>query len=69
MKEIVKTIKTVITLGFILICACLVDNKQVKAAEPTPEAVIDMTQMITVYIYSLMTARVITGKIYLKKKK
>lgn len=46
MKEVVKTIKTVAVILFILICTCLVDNEQVKAAEPTPETVIDMAQVI-----------------------
>lgn len=46
MKEIVKIIKTVTVILFILICTCLVNGTQVKAAEPTPETVIDMTQII-----------------------
>ena len=46
MKEIAKTIKTVTTLGFILICVCLFNNTQVKAAEPTPETVIDMDAVV-----------------------
>lgn len=46
MKEIVKTIKTVAVILFISICTCLVNGTQVKAAELTPETVIDMTQVI-----------------------
>ena len=43
MKEIVKTVAVIL---FISICTCLVNGTQVKAAELTPETVIDMTQVI-----------------------
>lgn len=46
MKEIVKTIKTVAVILFISICTCLVNGTQVKAAELTPETVINMAQVI-----------------------
>lgn len=46
MKEVVKTINTVAVILFILICTCLVNGTQVKAAEPTPETVINMAQVI-----------------------
>ncbi len=48
-KATMKTIKTIITIGFIVLCICLFDSMQVKAAEPTQESnwesVIDMNQI------------------------
>ena len=49
MKRTIKTtIKTIATIGFIMICALLFGNMKVSAAEPTPEldTIIDMTQVI-----------------------
>ena len=42
-----RTIKTIATIGFIVICALLFGNMKVSAAEPTPEpdTIIDMTQV------------------------
>ena len=46
-KAIMKTIKTIITIGFIVLCICLLDSMQVKAAEPVKEieSLIDMNQI------------------------
>ena len=49
MKRTIKTtIKTIVTVGFIMICACLFGNTKVSAAEPTQEleSIVDMTQII-----------------------
>ena len=47
MKKLIKTpIKTIATAGFIMICACLFGSIKVIAAEPTPESIINMTQVI-----------------------
>lgn len=42
-----RTIKIIVTIGFIMICALLFSNMKVSAAEPTPEleTIIDMTQV------------------------
>ena len=42
-----RIIKTIITIGFIVLCICLFDSMQVKAAEPTKEieSIIDMNQI------------------------
>ena len=46
-KATMKTIKTIITIGFIVLCICLFDSMQVKAAEPAKEieSLIDMNQI------------------------
>lgn len=46
-KATIKTIKTIITIGFIVLCICLLDSMQVKAAEPVKEieSLIDMNQI------------------------
>lgn len=46
-KTTMKTIKTIITIGFIVLCICLLDSMQVKAAEPVKEieSLIDMNQI------------------------
>ena len=36
-KATMKTINTIITIGFIVLCICLFDSMQVKAAEPAKE--------------------------------
>lgn len=43
-----KMIKAIVTVGIIMICACLFDGIKVSAAEPLPEfeTVIDMAQVI-----------------------
>lgn len=41
-----KSIKTIVTVSFIIICACLFGSIQVQAAETTPDSIIDMTQVI-----------------------
>ena len=46
MKRIIKTtIRTIATLAFIMICACLFETIKVNAAELAPESIIDMTQI------------------------
>lgn len=42
-----RIIKTIITIGFIVLCICLLDSMQVKAAEPAKEmeSIIDMNQI------------------------
>ena len=46
MKRIIKTtIRTIATLAFIMICACLFETIKVNAAEPAPESIIDMTEI------------------------
>ena len=46
-KATMKTIKTIITIGFIVLCICLFDSMQVKAVEPVKEieSLIDMNQI------------------------
>lgn len=46
-KATMKTINTIITIGFIVLCICLFDSMQVKAAEPAKEieSLIDMNQI------------------------
>ena len=46
MKRIIKTtIRTIATLAFIMLCACLFETIKENAAEPAPESIIDMTQI------------------------
>ena len=45
-KSLKTTIKTLATIGFIMICACMFGSIQVKAAEPSTESIIDMSQVI-----------------------
>jgi len=40
-----KTIRTIVTVGFIIICACLFGSIQISAAAPTTESIIDVTQV------------------------
>ena len=42
-----KMIKTIVTVGIIMICACLFGSMKVSAAEPSPryESLIDMAQV------------------------
>lgn len=42
-----KMIKTIVTVGIIMICACLFGGMKVSAAEPSPqhESLIDMAQV------------------------
>jgi len=41
-----KSIRTIVTVGCIMICACLFGSIQASAAEPTTESIIDVTQVI-----------------------
>ena len=47
-----RIIKTIITIGFIVLCICLLDSMQVKAAEPAKEmeSIIDMNQISDIIV-------------------
>ena len=46
MERIIKTVSTIAAVGIILMCVCLLDSVQAKAAEIEEQTVIDMNTVI-----------------------